>query len=112
MGFGTFTDTEGMWIDTVHFPPQAKAFPFSGPGCYRLIGKVTEEFDFTSIEIQMMYRMTTLNREDASPEEIALSKTAIPKIHPFSAKTTRSYTSASFNVHVIEAMVTTASSPT
>ncbi len=65
MYFGTFLDTEGMWIDTVHFPQAAKAFPFNGPGCYRLIGKVTEEFDFTSIEIQQMYRMPTINREDA-----------------------------------------------
>jgi DNA polymerase-3 subunit alpha len=63
MHFGTFIDTEGMWIDTVHFPPSARAFPFQGPGCYRLIGKVTEEFDFTSIEINETHRITTLNRD-------------------------------------------------
>ncbi len=74
MYFGTFLDTEGMWIDTVHFPPSAKAFPFNGPGCYRLIGKVTEEFDFTTIEIQQMYRMATINREDVAVESSIFSQ--------------------------------------
>ena len=61
MCFGTFTDTEGMWIDTVHFPPSLKQFPFIGPGCYLLTGRVTDEFSFVSIEVSEMQRLDTAN---------------------------------------------------
>lgn len=64
MFFGTFLDIDGYWIDTVHFPPSAKAFPFSGPGCYRIIGKVVNEFDFIYIEVSHQYRLATINRDD------------------------------------------------
>jgi DNA polymerase III subunit alpha len=64
MYFGTFLDMEGYWIDTVHFPPSARAFPFNGPGCYRLIGKVVEEFDFLYIDIEYSYRLTTRNTDN------------------------------------------------
>jgi DNA polymerase-3 subunit alpha len=63
MCFGTFSDVEGLWIDTVHFPPSAKQYPFAGPGCYLLTGKVTEEFDFTSIEVTEMKRLATIDRQ-------------------------------------------------
>lgn len=62
MHFGTFLDIEGFWIDTVHFPIPAKDYPFKGNGCYLLKGKVTEEFDFTSIEIHQMERLAMINR--------------------------------------------------
>ena len=63
MHFGTFLDIEGRWIDTVHFPPSAKDHPFRGNGCYLLKGKVTEEFDFMSIEIHHMQRLDTINKD-------------------------------------------------
>ncbi len=63
MCFGTFTDTEGRWIDTVHFPPSIKRYPFTGPGCYLLTGKVMEEFGFMSIEINEMHRLATVDKE-------------------------------------------------
>ena len=63
MHFGTFLDTDGMWIDTVHFPIPAKDYPFRGNGCYILKGKVTEEFDFTSIEVHQMQRLAMVNRD-------------------------------------------------
>ncbi|MFL5752891.1 MAG: DNA polymerase III subunit alpha [Bacteroidia bacterium] len=63
MHFGTFIDLEGNWIDTVHFPPSAKQFPFIGSGCYTITGKVVEEYDFTSIEVSSMKRMPTIDRE-------------------------------------------------
>lgn len=63
MYFGTFLDKDGDWIDTVHFPPSAKQFPFSGPGCYRLSGKVTEEYDFTTLEVSHMKRLPMVDRE-------------------------------------------------
>ncbi len=66
MHFGTFLDLNGYWIDTVHFPPSAKAWPFRGPGCYLLKGKVTVEFDHLAIEVQEMQRLDYLNRDDYS----------------------------------------------
>ncbi len=63
MYFGTFLDLEGRWIDTVHFPPSAKQYPFTGPGCYLLTGKVTEEYDFRSIEVSSMKRLPVIDRE-------------------------------------------------
>ena len=63
MYFGTFLDTKGAWIDTVHFPDSARKFPFIGPGCYTLTGKVVEEYDFTTIEVEYMKRLDTVDRE-------------------------------------------------
>lgn len=63
MYFGTFTDLEGNWIDTVHFPPSAKQFPFTGPGCYLIIGKVVNEYDFMSIEVSELKRLPMVDRE-------------------------------------------------
>lgn len=64
MYFGTFIDTEGLWIDTVHFPPAAKAYPFKGRGCYLIKGKVTEEFDFLTLEVNEMHHLPVLNRDE------------------------------------------------
>jgi DNA polymerase-3 subunit alpha len=57
MYFGTFLDINGYWIDTVHFPPSAAAYPFRGKGCYLLEGKVVEEFGFFSIEVDKMKKL-------------------------------------------------------
>ena len=65
MFFGTFIDTQGIWIDTVHFPQSAAQYPFTGPGCYELRGKVVEEYDFMSLEVEYMKRLETIDREAA-----------------------------------------------
>lgn len=57
MHFGTFLDRNGDFIDTVHFPPVAQRYPFRGRGVYRLSGKVMEEFDAISIEIDRMEKL-------------------------------------------------------
>ncbi len=57
MNFGTFIDMEGNFIDTVHFPPSAKKSPFRGMGVYLLEGKVVEEYDFLTIEVNQMEKM-------------------------------------------------------
>jgi len=64
MNFGTFLDREGHWIDTVHFPPVVKKYPFKGRSIYRLRGKVTEEFGFYSIEASSCERMEYWNADD------------------------------------------------
>ena len=64
MSFGTFIDLDGYWIDTVHFPPSARAWPFHGPGCYLLKGKVTIEFDYMALEVIEMRRLDVLNRDN------------------------------------------------
>lgn len=68
MSFGTFLDGAGFWIDTVHFPPALKAHPFVGPGCYRLTGKVVDEFDYVYLEIEKSVRIPTLNKDDENLE--------------------------------------------
>jgi len=72
MFFGTFLDIEGYWIDTVHFPPSVRSFPFTGPGCYRIIGKVVNEFDFIYIEVSHLYRLAMINKDDLEATEINL----------------------------------------
>lgn len=58
MYFGTFLDRAGVFVDTVHFPESAKHYPFRGRGIYRIRGKVTVEFDFYSIEVSEMHRLS------------------------------------------------------
>lgn len=57
MFFGTFIDTAGDFIDTVHFPPVAAKYPFRGRGVYLLRGKVVEEFGFYSLEVSQMEKL-------------------------------------------------------
>ncbi len=66
MTFGVFIDFEGHWIDTVQFPVVARKYPFRGGGCYLIIGKVTEEFGFVSIETSELYRLPNENMEEPS----------------------------------------------
>jgi DNA-directed DNA polymerase III PolC len=51
MFFGTFLDKKGNWLDTVHFPQSARAYPLQGKGYYALTGKVTEEFGIYSVDV-------------------------------------------------------------
>ncbi|MFN5295068.1 MAG: PHP domain-containing protein [Flavobacteriales bacterium] len=60
MFFGTFLDEQGHFIDTVHFPPVAKAFPASGWGLFHIHGKVTEEFGAFTIEVKSIKRLDLL----------------------------------------------------
>ena len=57
MCFGTFLDIDGRWIDTTHFPDVLKKYPFRGKGCYRITGKVVEEFGFFSLDVTAMERL-------------------------------------------------------
>jgi len=57
MNFGTMTDVEGFFFDTVHFPPSLAAYPFKGKGCYIILGKVVEDFGFPSLEVTKMEKL-------------------------------------------------------
>lgn len=63
MHFGTFIDKQGQWIDTVHFPPSLKQYPFTGNGCYLIKGKVVNEYDFISIDVSELTRLPVVDRE-------------------------------------------------
>lgn len=58
MLFGTFLDRNGEQLDTVHFPDVAARFPFRGKGVYELRGTVTSEFDFTTLEVSFMRKLS------------------------------------------------------
>lgn len=58
MNFGTFIDLEGQFLDTVHFPIIAAKYPFIGRGVYLLKGKVVEEFEYYSLEVMEMKKLT------------------------------------------------------
>lgn len=60
MCFGTFLDTKGNFIDTVHFPNSIKEYPFRGKGIYRINGLVLEEFDCLSIQVSKMERLDSI----------------------------------------------------
>jgi DNA polymerase-3 subunit alpha len=70
MYFGTFLDRNGDYIDTVHFPPVARKYPFRGRGVYQLIGKVMEEFDCISIEINSMKKLDMMQDPRYAEEQI------------------------------------------
>ena len=65
MHFGTFTDVQGEFFDTVHFPPSLKNYPFRGDGIYLILGKVVEEFGFPSLEVEKMAKMPFLKNPKA-----------------------------------------------
>ena len=57
MAFGNFVDMEGQFIDSVHFPPVLRQFPFRGRGVYKITGTVCEEFDCISVEADGLEKM-------------------------------------------------------
>jgi hypothetical protein len=62
MYFGTYVDAAGDWLDTVHFPDSAKAYPLQGRGFYRMTGIVVEEFGVFNLEVHMMDKIGIKDR--------------------------------------------------
>lgn len=60
MFFGNFIDIEGDHIDTVHFPPIARKYPFKGRGVYKISGKVLAEFDCVNIEVDYLEKLAII----------------------------------------------------
>ena len=52
MKFGTFLDSNGDFIDTVHFPQSLNRYPLRGKGLYLIEGKCVVEHACPSIEVQ------------------------------------------------------------
>jgi error-prone DNA polymerase len=77
MFFATFTDYEGHFFDTTHFPPVVEKYPFRGQGLYKVTGKVVEEFDFYSIEVLRMNKEPLF--EDPRYSEMRYSKKVTKK---------------------------------
>ena len=71
MRFGTWLDRDGFFFDTTHFPNETKLFPFRGRGCYRITGRVAEEFGFYSLEITAMHKLDFITREDLMTENFS-----------------------------------------
>jgi DNA-directed DNA polymerase III PolC len=57
MHFGCFLDIHGEFFDTVNFPNSLKNYPFRGYGVYLVLGTVTEEFGFASINVEKMAKL-------------------------------------------------------
>ncbi|MFD0991151.1 DNA polymerase III subunit alpha [Mariniflexile jejuense] len=56
--FCTFIDRAGHYFDTVHFTKVVDKYPINGMGVYGCYGKVTEEFDFCSLDIVWSKKMS------------------------------------------------------
>ena len=63
MFFHTFIDAKGDWLDTVFFPPTAKRFNVTGKGFYAMKGKVIEEFNVYTVDVQYCQKTGIKNRE-------------------------------------------------
>jgi len=63
MSFGTWLDDQGHFFDTTHFPPSLAKYPFRGKGCYLILGKIVEDFDFPSLEVIRMERLPYVKDE-------------------------------------------------
>lgn len=55
MHFGTFLDINGDVFDTVHFPGISEKYSIKARGIYKIIGIVTEELGFHSINVEQIY---------------------------------------------------------
>ncbi|CAN5145245.1 DNA polymerase III subunit alpha [soil metagenome] len=74
MYFGTFLDREGYFFDAVLFPPVAKNYSFHGLGIYALLGKVIEEFDVLTVEVQKMRKEAYITDPRFSEENPATAQ--------------------------------------
>jgi len=63
MSFGTWIDVEGKYFDSTHFPPSMARFPFKGKGCYRITGRIVEDFGFPSMEVTKMEKLPFVKDE-------------------------------------------------
>ena len=77
MFFGTFFDVEGTIFDTVHFPNISEKYSIRSQGVYKIIGKVSVDMDFYSIEVQEIYFQSII-KDPRSPSPQNSNKNIIP----------------------------------
>lgn len=63
MAFGHFYDRESKTFDTVHFPPSFQRYPFKGKGFYKLTGKISEEFNYPTLEVDYMEKLPIVQKQ-------------------------------------------------
>ncbi|MBC7486274.1 MAG: DNA polymerase III subunit alpha [Cytophagaceae bacterium] len=63
MAFGHFYDRKSKTFDTVHFPPSLKRYPFKGKGFYKLTGKISEEFNYPTLEVDYMEKLPIVQKQ-------------------------------------------------
>ena len=63
MAFGHFFDRESKTFDTVHFPPSLNRYPFKGNGFYKLTGKISQEFNYPTLEVDYMEKLPIVQKE-------------------------------------------------
>jgi DNA polymerase-3 subunit alpha len=56
--FCTFVDRDGHYFDTVHFTKVVDKYPINGMGVFGCYGKVSEDFDFCSLDIIWSKKMS------------------------------------------------------
>jgi DNA-directed DNA polymerase III PolC len=61
MYFGTFLDSNGEWVDSVHFPNVAEKYDLQGNGFYHITGKVVADFGVYSLEVVVMKKVGLKN---------------------------------------------------
>lgn len=61
MYFGTFIDSNGDWVDSVHFPDTAQKHRLTGRGYYHMRGKLVEEFGVHSLEVSWLSKVGLKN---------------------------------------------------
>ena len=66
MVFGTFTDVNGDWLDTVHFPDALRKNNIGGKGFYRLHGTVVEDFGVFSLDVKFCQKVGIKDRSAAA----------------------------------------------
>lgn len=57
MNFCTWTDYEGHFFDSVHFPDSLKNYPFRGFGVYLMLGSIDVEFGFPVLKVEKFAKM-------------------------------------------------------
>ena len=63
MAFGHFYDKESRTFDTVHFPPSLQRYPFKGKGFYKLTGKISQEFNYPTLEVDYMEKLPIVQKQ-------------------------------------------------
>ena len=61
MRLSTFIDVNGDYFDAVHFTDVVDTYPINGLGVYACYGKITDRFDFCSMQIITSKKIALLN---------------------------------------------------